>query len=64
MSHNEEEMRAKIQKRSFQINFLTCCSLIFEGSWNIVHGMLLPDVTLPPDFKIELASVDKRHDED
>ena len=35
---------------------LVCMSLPFEGKWNAAE---LPDVTLPPDFKEVLASVNR-----
>ncbi len=49
-----EELRAAVAKRTAALKGLIACSLPFEGAW---RGRT-PDVTLPPEYKTELAVID------
>lgn len=50
-----EELRAKVAARSSVVKSTVACSLPFAGTWS---GRLR-DVSMPADFKKELAIVDR-----
>lgn len=53
-----DAVREEVRKRASK-NFIAM-SLPFEGTWSANH---LPDVSLPPDFKEALASINKTRDD-
>jgi hypothetical protein len=61
---SRDEVLAKTYKVSHALTkSLICCSLPFEGKWKENAWGLVPDLSLPPDFKQALVEID-RHGED
>ena len=56
----QDDVVAKAYKKTHAMKSLIACSIIFEGSWK--DG--IPDVSLPPGHKAELAVVDKGRQDD
>jgi hypothetical protein len=55
-----EELKVRAARRTSQVQGLLATSLPYPGTWAGPH---LPDVSLPAEWKAEMAALDKGRDE-